>query len=1004
MIETLAFRTQARTIDHLGREQIADCPTAISELWKNAYDAYARSASLHLFDDANPVAAIFDDGHGMNFDEFFNRWLVIGTQSKYDGATDQKADRNGLLKRTKQGQKGIGRLSSANLGPLLLLVSKRKGQPFVAALIDWRIFENPYLILSDIELPVAQFDNQEDLLDILPELFDGLTSNIWGNTSDPVKADRLKIAWEAYDKLKLDEDPKAAKPSELIVNTIIDAKFEARHLSPWDVWSGKSDHGTALLVSDINYDLRAQLSSIEADGNVDRVRENFFATLSAFTDPYVYVDLDEVNPDEVNPDEVNSDEVNAFDPEFSYEVKTWSNDVCKIIVEDGRDVINRKFTDSLEHVLSGNIDVNGVFRGKVKAFGEWQTTDNGYVIDPPEDYKPPKGPTTVVGPIGLHIATYERNRLNSTHTDEQFNKIGDLAKQHGGFLIFRNGLRVLPYGRLENDFFEIEARRSTSAGVAFFNSQKMFGRVAISRESNPNLRDKAGREGFIDNRSAKALRTIIINILRRVANEYYGQKSDLRGEALADIKKRNKAEKADLERKKLAKKNAKIFRKQLKVNLPILSEIFRSTTEKLSSLNLENAQDIEATQAHINQINSELKKLSLATAPANLGSSEDDYRLFLVVFDKIQDLLKLFVSALEEAILRINPEKPEEIVERQFQNLAALMQCRMSYWKNSISTLQQSERNRVDELFKEKSQEYSGLALPVIEQVKLRRLDLNAGLQRISEIHTSLDNQNEELFQSYLNALELMGESVNIELIASQGVADNIALRDDLNRLNQVAQLGITVEILGHELNSNSRMIREGLRQVKSSGESSGTQLIETGFEALTNQLDFLAPLKVSGTGTRKKITGMEIEKYLNLFFDTAFTSRGISFNPTVEFQNFEIEEQPSRILPVFVNLINNSIYWLVNSHTISPKVQISVFEGKIIVSDNGPGIDPLDQESLFKMFFTRKVSGGRGVGLYLCRVNLMAGGHSIDYITDSHKKQLKGANFLIEFKGANFG
>ncbi len=37
-----AFQTRARTIDHLGRGQIADCPTAVSELWKNAYDAYAK--------------------------------------------------------------------------------------------------------------------------------------------------------------------------------------------------------------------------------------------------------------------------------------------------------------------------------------------------------------------------------------------------------------------------------------------------------------------------------------------------------------------------------------------------------------------------------------------------------------------------------------------------------------------------------------------------------------------------------------------------------------------------------------------------------------------------------------------------------------------------------------------------------------------------------------------------------------------------------------------------
>src|SRR5690554_4213134 len=149
MIETLAFRTQARTIDHLGREQIADCPTAISELWKNAYDAYARSVSLHIFDELEPVAAIFDDGHGMSYDEFVSRWLVVGTESKYQQTSNNDMDRDGLPVRTKQGQKGIGRLSSANLGPLLLLISKRRDEDFVVAIIDWRIFENPFLTLSD---------------------------------------------------------------------------------------------------------------------------------------------------------------------------------------------------------------------------------------------------------------------------------------------------------------------------------------------------------------------------------------------------------------------------------------------------------------------------------------------------------------------------------------------------------------------------------------------------------------------------------------------------------------------------------------------------------------------------------------------------------------------------------------------------------------------------------------------------------------------------------------
>lgn len=82
MITRVAFQTKARTVDHLGREQIADTPTAISELWKNAFDAYARNVALDIFDGENPVAVIEDDGHGMNRDEFVNRWLVVGTESK----------------------------------------------------------------------------------------------------------------------------------------------------------------------------------------------------------------------------------------------------------------------------------------------------------------------------------------------------------------------------------------------------------------------------------------------------------------------------------------------------------------------------------------------------------------------------------------------------------------------------------------------------------------------------------------------------------------------------------------------------------------------------------------------------------------------------------------------------------------------------------------------------------------------------------------------------------
>jgi len=127
MSRSVPFQTRARTIDHLGRGQIADAPTAISELWKNSFDAYARNVGLHIFSGNPEVALIADDGRGMDLDDIENRWLVVGTESKIVDS-EQVPDSEttfGLPIRVRQGEKGIGRLSAAFLAPSTLVVSKK---------------------------------------------------------------------------------------------------------------------------------------------------------------------------------------------------------------------------------------------------------------------------------------------------------------------------------------------------------------------------------------------------------------------------------------------------------------------------------------------------------------------------------------------------------------------------------------------------------------------------------------------------------------------------------------------------------------------------------------------------------------------------------------------------------------------------------------------------------------------------------------------------------------
>jgi len=228
MVEAVAFRTRARTIDHLGREQIADCPTAISELWKNAYDAYATTVALHIYDGDIPVAAIVDDGHGMTHKDFIDKWLVVGTESKASGGQVREEDRNGLPPRPKQGQKGIGRLSSAFLGPLLLVVSKRRDTPFTAALIDWRLFENPFLYLQDIEVPVVEFDAKEQVFEQLPAMFETLGGNLRGTGRDPARDQRIAQAWQSFDALEATEGKPSTRDAMERIARFLDG-YRKRH-------------------------------------------------------------------------------------------------------------------------------------------------------------------------------------------------------------------------------------------------------------------------------------------------------------------------------------------------------------------------------------------------------------------------------------------------------------------------------------------------------------------------------------------------------------------------------------------------------------------------------------------------------------------------------------------------------------------------------------------------------------------------------------------------------
>ena len=76
--------------------------------------------------------------------------------------------------------------------------------------------------------------------------------------------------------------------------------------------------------------------------------------------------------------------------------------------------------------------------------------------------------------------------------------LDDYLNAFCGVKIYRDGFRILPFGDKDNDWLELNAKRTGSPEfrVATYNT---IGVVYITRDKNPGLQDVLSRESYLVN-------------------------------------------------------------------------------------------------------------------------------------------------------------------------------------------------------------------------------------------------------------------------------------------------------------------------------------------------------------------------------------------------------------------------------------------------------------------------------------------------------------------------
>ncbi|ELA3114354.1 ATP-binding protein [Vibrio vulnificus] len=993
---SVSFKAQARTIDHLGKGQIADAPTAVSELWKNSYDAYARNVALHLFDGDIKCGAIIDNGCGMTYDQLINSWLTVGTASKTQKKLLPEQDRFGLEDRYTQGEKGIGRLSTAFLAPVTLIVTKKMNTRFSAVLIDWRLFENTYLGLNDIKVPMEEFDSLEQLPSICADLQKEMLLNLALNPESEEEK-YLRRMWELFtvdeeEAFELRHNPNSKDifiSTEEKVKTLCNSfKFNPDFTDSWNPLLDKVEeldgatHGTSLYLLDLGRDL--ELLTNRGDMSRDSseyqdVKTDLVDTLRAFVDPF--------------------NRNRAINNEFYYEIIAFDSHGYLLgeenVILKYEDVFGYEDFEVLEHRVEGSIDEKGWFRGKVTAFGKDYTD----VVIPCRS--PGMEAYTKTGSFDLKFGSFEFEISKSTHEVDEHSLLREQAEKYAGFMIFRDGLRVLPYGRTNNDFFGIDERRNKNAGRYYWATRRMFGQIELDQKKNKRLVDKAGREGFVKNQAARELKALVMNLLIQVADNYFGTKSEERKSVLAQLDKDKKRQ--SKARNTSARITKQAFNQALETNLPKLS----IEVENARNVYMELEKGLEISLHHLDELVSQVNKLDslrpdlkTPNKPASLSVyQEEQYRSYRDLFGELSELLQTCRERLNKIESLSQQRSPMESAQNKYDSSESAISKQVNRYAKAIdSTFERLQTTWKQEVRFDKDA-YKNLALEILDAVT-DSSDIEFVLNELDKVYRELSDDIASKYEGFLFALTKLEQGIDIESAFNLAEEERENAEREINQIRNLAQLGISFEILAHELSAQDKAVTRSLNSMSSSAKNEiGFKNAMRAHKQFTDYLRFLSPLKLSGYQVRDDITGYEIVKNISSFFTDQFERQNVHLKISDSFKNMKIVDVQSRIIPVFVNLINNALYW-VGMAEEERVIKIDIINDLVVIANNGPAIDQDDVKNLFQLFYSRRPSGN-GVGLYLSRQNLAVARHKIWYAENPEEMLIRnGANFVIQFRG----
>ena len=220
-------------------------------------------------------------------------------------------------------------------------------------------------------------------------------------------------------------------------------------------------------------------------------------------------------------------------------------------------------------------------------------------------------------------------------------------------------------------------------------------------------------------------------------------------------------------------------------------------------------------------------------------------------------------------------------------------------------------------------------------------------------------------------------------------------------RLTEQAGFGLAAAVSIHELNKIASNFYIGISELITSGNPNGFQLedLRSTSESLKSELKRLSPLRTIRNEKKREFFVSQALHYASEMFKSKLVRNGIKLDVEID-NDLAIYARYSTLCQIFVNLFDNSIYWLSFIPEEKRMITIRVIskDRLVIFGDTGKGVDAAIRPYLFEAGYSMKIPPS-GLGLYICKAYMNAmKGTIYETPVNNRIRLIEGAQFTIDF------